>query len=118
YSPQNEAGCPGGDSMEVGLQTSQVGAFPLASVTAALNEWWEAERQDAALPGDAEAAGSTKPPDIMHPTVEIDSHRAVRALITLEEVLKFEVPETVIKNGGYDDFEQMKEHLIPQAKAL
>ena len=104
--------------MEVGLQSSQIAAFPLADVTAALNEWWDSERQDAALPGDAAPAGGTTTSDIMNPTVEIDSHRAVRALITLEEVLKFEVPETVIKNGGYDDFEQMKEHLIPQVKAL
>lgn len=88
------------------------GAFPRAEVEAALDEWWEGEQQDAALPGDP------PPDDIMTPAVEIDSHRAVRALIVLQEVVRFEIPETVIKDGGYDDFAEMRRELVPALQAL
>ena len=88
------------------------GTFPRAEVEAALDEWWEAEQQDAALPGDA------APGDIMTPAVEIDSHRAVRALIVLQEVVRFEIPETVIKDGGYEDFAEMRREIVPAMQAL
>ena len=94
-------------------KTGSWGAFPTAEIEAALDSWWEAERQDAALPGDAPVAAG-----IMIPSVEIDSHRAVRALLTLQEVVKFEIPETVIAKGGYDDFAAMRADLIPRLQAL
>lgn len=87
--------------------------FPLDEVLAALEQWWNDELDDSTLPGD-----KAPPPDIMKPAVEIDSHRAVRALVTLEEVVKFEIPESVIKEGGYDTFEEMKAHLVPNVAAL
>ena len=62
-----------------------------ADIEAALDRWWEEEQVDAALPGDEAAV-----PDIMKPGVEIDSHRAVRALVSLEDVVKCEIPETCL----------------------
>ena len=89
--------------------------FPLADVQAALDAWWEGEKNDSLLPGD-------KPPPtdvgIMKPAIEIDSHRAVRVLVTLEEVVKFTIPESEIKEGGYESFEEMKDHLVPRILAL
>ncbi|QNN64624.1 hypothetical protein H9L12_10065 [Sphingomonas rhizophila] len=99
--------------MDLDPQKVLLAAFPLDDVIAALDDWWAKEKEDAALPDDPPAQ-----PDIMKPEVEIDSHRAVRALITLQEVVKIEIPESVIKEGGYDDFDEMKAHLVPQVKAL
>lgn len=82
-------------------------------IIAALDKWWECEQVDAALPGDKPAV-----PDIMQPGIEIDSHRAVRALVALEEVVKFEIPETVIKEGGYADYDEMKLDLTPKLLVL
>jgi hypothetical protein len=87
--------------------------FPHADVVDALQQWWDAEAEDSALPGDQ----ATKP-EIMRPAIEIDSHRAVRALVALEEVVKFEIPESVIKEGGYENFDEMTDHLIPRIVAL
>ena len=99
----------------MGDQVMQAGlaAFPTAEVEAALDRWWQEERQDAALPGEGPGA-----PDIMTPAVEIDSHRAVRALLTLQDVVKFEIPETVFAKGGYDDFAAMRADLIPRIRAM
>ena len=99
--------------METDLQTIALTSFPVEEVLSALDEWWESEQQDAALPGDTNAAQ-----DIMTPTIEIDSHRAVRALLVLQEIVQFEIPESVIKDGGYDDFAEMREHLVPKVQAL
>jgi acyl carrier protein len=87
--------------------------FPRDEILAALEQWWDGELADSALPGD-----EAPPPAIMKPAVEIDSHRAVRALVTLEEVVKFEIPETAIKEGGYDSFDEMKAHLISELAML
>lgn len=89
--------------------------FPLAEALSALETWWNDEQADSALPGDALPAPSA---GIMQPAIEIDSHRAVRALIVLEEVVKFTIPETEIKEGGYESFEEMKDHLIPRILVL
>lgn len=87
--------------------------FPLDEVVAALEQWWNDELADSALPGDEAPA-----PDIMTPAVEIDSHRAVRALLEIEEVVNFEIPEAAIKEGGYNSFDEMKAHLVPEVAAL
>ncbi len=84
-----------------------------ADVSAALEEWWASEKEDADLPGE-EAATS----DIMKPEVEIDSHRAVRALVAIEEMVKVKVPESAIKEGGYADFEEMKADLTPKVMKI
>lgn len=94
-------------------KVAQASVFPLLEVEVALDEWWRGEREDAVLPRDAPPA-----PDIMTPAVEIDSHRAVRALLALQEVVRFEIPETVIAKGGYDDFAAMRADLIPRVQAL
>jgi len=88
-------------------------AFPTIDVEAALDEWWESEQEDAALPGDPAPVV-----DIMTPATEIDSHRAVRALLVLQEVVKFEIPDTAIRKGGYDDYADMKADLVPRLQAL
>lgn len=97
------------------LSTTLPADLQLADVEAALEQWWQNEQADSALPGDAPPAPSA---GIMRPAIEIDSHRAVRALIVLEEVVKFTIPETEIKEGGYESFDEMKDHLAPRVLAL
>ena len=82
--------------MAIGPDQALPAMFPLADIEAALDDWWEAEQVDAALPGDPAPSR-----DIMSPTVE-----------------KFEIPESVIKKGGYDDFAEMRGDLIPRLQAL
>ena len=90
-----------------------VSVFPHDEIVAALDEWWEAEEAEAELPPESGADVN-----VMTPFIEIDSHRAVRALITIEEVLGGgHIPESIIKTGGYTDFEEMKGDLMPKLEA-
>ncbi len=99
--------------MAIGTIEALPSEFPQDEVSAALDQWWADELADSALPGDAAPL-----PDIMKPAVEIDSHRAVRALVVLEDVIKFEIPESAIQKGGYENFEDMKSHLMLEVAAL
>lgn len=99
--------------MEIDLAEPMPDEFPEDGVIAAIDAWWAQEQQDAQLPGDAPAT-----PDIMKPAVEIDSHRAVRALLSIQEIVKIEIPESVIKDGGYDSIDEMKDHIVPEIRAV
>jgi len=99
--------------MEIDLADPMPDEFPQDGVIAAIDAWWAQEQLDAQLPGDAAPA-----PDIMKPATEIDSHRAVRALLSIEEVVKIEIPESVIKDGGYDSIDEMKDHIVPKIRAV
>ena len=99
--------------MQTDLNLPLLVTFPRDEILAALNDWWAKEQEDAALPGDLPST-----PDIMRPAVEIDSHRAVRALFSLQEVVKIELTEALIKKGGYNDLGEMRDDLIPKIQAL
>lgn len=43
----------------------------------------------------------------------IDSKRVVDTTVITEEVLGIELPPEIIKPGGYNDFQQMIDHLVP-----
>lgn len=101
--------------MPIDLSTTLPTSLKRDDVEAALEQWWKDEQADSALPGDAVPTPGV---GIMRPAIEIDSHRAVRALIVLEEVVKFPIPETEIKEGGYESFDEMKDHLIPRVLVL
>lgn len=94
-------------------QSKLISVFPSDEIVAALDEWWEAETSETELPPEPDAEV-----DVMQPLVEIDSHRAVRVLITVEEVLGGgHIPESIINPGGYADFDAMKADLLPKLQA-
>jgi len=92
-------------------------AFPQAEIVSALEEWWADEKaEDALLKNDESPPPSTT--SVMAPLVEIDSHRVVRALLTIEPLVGFEIPETVIRSGGYEDIADMTSDLVPRLQKL
>lgn len=48
----------------------------------------------------------------------IDSKRVVDATVITEEVLGIELPPEIIKPGGYNDFKEMVDHLVPALKGV
>ncbi|TPJ38874.1 hypothetical protein FJ434_22825 [Mesorhizobium sp. B2-5-13] len=43
----------------------------------------------------------------------IDSKRVVDTTVITEEILGIELPPEIIKPGGYNDFQEMVDHLVP-----
>lgn len=98
------------------MATQSVG-FPEDKVRAAFAEWWRVEQQDAADLA-ADAPPPKRPISVLTPIVEIDSHRAVRALLEAEKVVSFKVPPRIVKLGGYTSADEMVEHLVSELKKL
>ncbi|MER9056695.1 hypothetical protein [Mesorhizobium sp. M0910] len=48
----------------------------------------------------------------------IDSKRIVDTTVITEEVLGIELPPEIIKPGGYNDFQEMADHLVPLLKRV
>lgn len=93
------------------------GVFPKAQVIAALTDWWASEKLEtetlAALAPEPKGKAS-----ILTPIIEIDSHRVVRALLEIEKVIGRDVPEKLIKSGGYESFDELLADLVPKVEKL
>lgn len=92
-------------------------AFPKAQVIVALSEWWANEK----LETDALAALASEPKakvSVLTPIIEIDSHRVLRALLEIERVIGRDVPEKLIRSGGYESFEELVTDIIPKVEKL
>ena len=86
-----------------------IAAFPAAEVEARLRVIAAAE-VEAGLSGtpwpqEAEAQSAV--------SVRVDSLVVVGILCAVEPVLEFELPESVVNDGGYRSVDQAVEHLMP-----
>ena len=94
---------------EVGLGYSE------ADLLNDLRTWWDEEVSSADDPF------ATSPPSsgtIFDVIPVVDSLGIVKGLLTIEEHVGFEIPPSVIQPGGYSDFDEMANHLLPKVKAM
>jgi len=89
--------------------------FPLAAVEACLcDEMIEAIKDEASIRGVALPAS---PAQIAKTTFHIDSLVVVSILCAVEPVVGFELPESVVRAGGYVSVENAIGHLLPRIEA-
>lgn len=94
--------------------------FPKDKVLASIDDWWADEVAQAAAFAAADEPvkaplGSTS---VLTPLKVIDSHRAVRCLLVLQDVVGKEIPEKVIQAGGYDSLDELKADLVVKLAKL
>ena len=94
------------------MATTSIAAFPSAAVRSALTaELIELVKSQAFVKGlplprsSAEAARAA---------VEVDSLAVVAALCAVEPHLGFEVPQSVVRAGGYGSADEALQHLLPR----
>lgn len=80
-----------------------------------MKDWYNQETtsiDDLILGGAPSGAGgsilSVRPP--------IDSKRVVDVTVITEEILGIPLPPEIIRPGGYDSYQQMVDHLVPQLR--
>ena len=81
-----------------------------------LQTWWN-DRVDVAN----DPFADPQPPragTIFEVMPAVDSLGVVNALITIEKHVGFPIPARVIKRGGYRDFDEMVNDLLPKIRAL
>lgn len=97
--------------MGLPLKKPSTPAYPRQRIRQLIRAWWAREQEDLQKIAD--------PPDELQPdsgTVFdlvplISSHHAVEIILELEPVLGCELPDSVIKRGGYHSCDEMIEHL-------
>lgn len=87
-------------------------AFPAAAVEARLrDELIEAVKSEASIKG---IALPSAPGAIAKTAFQVDSLVVVDILCAVEPIVRFELPESVVRAGGYDSVESALAHLLPR----
>jgi len=86
--------------------------FPRAAVEAALrDELIEAIKMEASIKG---IPLPSAPAEIAQAAVHVDSLVTVGILCVVEPIVEFELPENVVRTGGYPSAQAAIEHLTQQ----
>ena len=89
--------------------------FPAAAVEATLrSELVEAVKAEASIKG---VALSAAPADIAKATFQVDSLVVVSILCAVERIIGFELPESVVRTGGYTSVDSALAQLLPRIEA-
>ncbi len=89
-----------------------VAAFPGAAVEASLrDELIEAVKTEASIKG---IPLPSAPAHIAKTAFQVDSLVVVDILCTVEPIVGFELPESVVRAGGYDSVDSAVAHLLPR----
>lgn len=95
--------------------TAKVEQFPATAVRFALRaELIDAVKSAASVKG---TALPTALDDFAKANVEIDSLVVVSLLISAEPFVGFELPETVVRSGGYESVDDAVDHLLLRIEA-
>jgi len=92
--------------------------FPRTKIEQQIRDWWAAEEQalrDAGDPFGNLTPGTDTVFDILP---VIPSHQAVEVTILLEPTMGREIPETVIRRGGYHSVDDFVSDLLHKLEAL
>lgn len=89
--------------------------FPLAAVEACLlGELIDTVKTEAGIKG---VAIPSAPADIAKVAFQIDSLVVVSILCAVEPIVGFELPECVVRAGGYGSVQNALKHLLPRIEA-
>lgn len=96
------------------LPPVKIAPFPSAAVEAKLrDELIEAVKIEAAIRG---MALPTALVDIAHAPVQLDSLVVVSILCAIEPIVGFELPEAVVRSGGYLSVQGALNQLLPRVE--
>ncbi|RTM05518.1 MAG: hypothetical protein EKK31_15265 [Hyphomicrobiales bacterium] len=91
--------------------SAKIAPFPLAAVEAKLrDELIEAVKIEASIRG---ISLPVAPAQVSKAAVHVDSLVVVSILCAVEPIVGFELPESVVRAGGYTSVESALGHLMP-----
>lgn len=96
--------------------SAALAAFPTAAVEACLrDELVDTVKGEAAIKG---VTLPSAPKQIAQTPFQVDSLVVVSILIAVEPIVGFELPESVVRAGGYASVDSALEHLLPRIEKL
>jgi acyl carrier protein len=105
-------------AMGLALKKTANPPYPRGEIRKAIRNWWKSEQEDLqkiADPIDELKADSGTVFDLVP---VISSQIAVEVVLDLTDLMGFEIPDSVIKRGGYHNCEEMIEHLDAKLAVL
>lgn len=95
-----------------------VPVFPEAEVVEALKTFWGEETGSSAKTGSPFGAPRKTGGTVFNVRPELDSLRAVEVLLVVEPIIGIELPDSVVKLGGYNGCDEFVEQLVPGIRAV
>jgi acyl carrier protein len=92
--------------------------YPKRRVQQAIRDSWTREQEELQRIADPVDELQPNRGTVFDLVPVISSHHAVEIVLDLEDVLGYEVPDSVIKRGGYHSCDEMVEHLDGKLAAL
>jgi hypothetical protein len=92
--------------------------YPTLQVQQAIRDWYTREQEELQRIADSVDELRSNSGTVFDLVPVISSHHAVEVALDLEAVLGYEVPDSVIKRGGYHSCDEMVEHLDGRLAAL
>lgn len=86
--------------------------FPAQAIEASIRDFLAEEGAMQAVLHGGSAAGGTL--GTIGPQPVIDSLVVVEVLLELETQVPFELPESLVRAGGYDSVDEVVQHLLPK----
>jgi hypothetical protein len=100
------------DATTIAPSPSKIAPFPAAAVEAKLrDELIEAVKIEASIRGISLPSSLSQ---ISKAAVHVDSLVAISILCAIEPIIGFELPESVVRAGGYDSVENALSVLLPR----
>ncbi len=95
------------------LEPKTVPAFPAGEIEACIRDVLADQgAMQVALQGGATPAGD--PGSAVGPQPVIDSLVVVEVLLAIEPKVPFALPDSLVQPGGYDNVDEVVQHLVPQ----
>ena len=92
--------------------------FPRQQVESVLFDWWVQQEEDLRRLGDPFQELRSRTGTVFDVLPLISSQQAVEVVLVLEPIVGYEIPESVVKKGGYHSCDELVEHLVENLMAL
>ena len=92
--------------------------YPKREVQVAIRDWWTREQEELQKIADPVDELQPNSGTVFDLVPVVSSRHAVEVVLDLEDVLGYEIPDSVIKRGGYHSCDEMVEHLDGKLAAL
>lgn len=86
--------------------------FPKDLVETALREWWARQEQDQKLIADPVDDLQPNSGTVFGVVPLVSSHHALNAVLAVEKIVGYEIPDSVVKRGGYQGCEEFVTHMM------
>lgn len=92
--------------------------FPKRELEQKIREWWNAEEDAIRKQGDPFKDLRPGNGTVFDILPLIPSHQAVEVVVLLEPILGREIPESVVKRGGYHSVDELLNDMLKKLEAL